>query len=161
MESFEQTAAQYEPMIHQIIRSLNIYKNKEEFFQLGLIKLWECWNQFDPEKGNFLTYAYTNVRLRIMGELNKSKRHEDRNVVPDEEYWHSAECSSLDRPLEEKIILSYCEGLSKNQTIWVVSTFLYDLTTNQMAEKYGVTNSAVKEWKRGALTRLKSTIKER
>ncbi len=158
MESFEQAAVQFEPMIHQIIRNLNIYKNQEEYFQLGLIRLWESWNTYDPEKGKFLTFAYSNVKMKILDELKKYKLQENRIVVPDEEFWTITECPITNRPLEEKMILSYCEGLTKNQTIWVISTFLHDLTTNQIAEQYGVTVSAVRAWKKGALKRLKYTL---
>lgn len=160
MESFEQVAVQYEPMIHHIIRSLNIYKSKEEYFQLGLISLWELWERYDPNKGKFLTFIYTNIRRKMMDELKRSRLQEDRRVAADEEFWTITDCPFTDRPLEEKMLLSYCEGLTKNQTIWVVSTFLYDLTTNQIAELNGVTVSAVKAWKKGALTRLRSTLKQ-
>jgi DNA-directed RNA polymerase len=160
MESFEQVAAQYKPMIHQIIRTLNIYKNQEEFFQLGLIRLWELWEKYDPQKGNFLTFAYTNIRMKMLDELKKSKLQEDRSVVPDEEFWTLMECPCTDRPLEEKMVLSYCEGLTNNQTIWVTSTFLYDLSTNEIAKQHQVTVSAVKAWKKGALTRLRSILQQ-
>jgi hypothetical protein len=33
LESFEQLTKQYTPMIHKIINSLHIYKNRDEFFQ--------------------------------------------------------------------------------------------------------------------------------
>ncbi|PWW31390.1 DNA-directed RNA polymerase [Cytobacillus oceanisediminis] len=160
MESFEQVAAQYEPMVYQIIRTLNIYKNQEEFFQLGLIRLWEIWEKYDPQKGNFLTFAYTNIRMKMMDELKKSKLQEDRSLVPDEEFWTLIECPTTKQPLDEKLILSYCEELTNNQTIWVTSTFLYDLSTNEIAEQHQVTVSAVKAWKKGALTRLKSVLQQ-
>ncbi|MBT2687384.1 sigma-70 family RNA polymerase sigma factor [Bacillus sp. ISL-47] len=158
MESFEQVAAQYEPMIHQIIKTLNIYKNQDEFFQLGLIRLWEIWKKHDPAKGKFLSYAYTNIRMKMLDELKRSKVLEGRSVVPDEEFWTLMECPLTDQPLKEKMILSYCEGLTTNQTIWVTSTFLYNLSTNEIAEQHQVTVSAVKAWKKGALTRLRTIL---
>lgn len=46
-------------MIYQIIRSLHIYKNEEEFYQIGLIGLWEAQQRFDEQKGRFFNFAYS------------------------------------------------------------------------------------------------------
>ena len=55
---FEQLAANYSKMIYSIIHSLGIYKNQDEFYQIGLISLWEASQQFDEQKGLFpLTYG--------------------------------------------------------------------------------------------------------
>ncbi|KON86007.1 hypothetical protein AF332_03720 [Sporosarcina globispora] len=160
MESFEQAAEQYEPMIHQIIRSLSIYKNQEEYFQIGLIRLWEVWNQFDPAKGNFLTFAYSAVKQKMIDELRKSSLQKNSTVTQDEKFWSSAEAPYKDRPLEDAQLLSYCDGLTKNQTIWVISSFLYDLSTSQIAEQHGVSVSAVKDWKKGALAKLRTSLQQ-
>lgn len=71
MESFEQISAQYEPMIHDIMHKLNIYKNTEEFHQLGLITLWQAWKNHDDEKGNLFSYAYGMVKGKMMNELTR------------------------------------------------------------------------------------------
>ncbi|WP_404322931.1 sigma-70 family RNA polymerase sigma factor [Cytobacillus firmus] len=160
MESFEQLAAQYEPMIHQIIRSLNIYQNQEEYFQIGLIRLWEAWNLFDHTKGKFLTFAYSIVKQKLIDELRKTRTQKNSTVTRSEEFWSSEETAYTPQPLEEEQLLSYCSSLTKNQTIWVLSTFLDDLTVKQIAEQHGVTVSAVKAWKKGALTKLRNTIQQ-
>ncbi|WP_264739944.1 sigma-70 family RNA polymerase sigma factor [Cytobacillus firmus] len=160
MESFEQVAAQYEPMIHQIIRSLNIYQNQEEYFQIGLIRLWEAWNLFDPARGSFLTFAYNIVKQKIIDELRKARMQKNDTFTLDDEFWSEVESPYSDRPLEEGQLLSYCGGLTRNQTIWVLSSFLYDLSARQIAEQHGVTVSAVKAWKKGALTKLRNTLQQ-
>ncbi|MCM3243817.1 sigma-70 family RNA polymerase sigma factor [Cytobacillus firmus] len=83
MESFEQVAAQYEPMIHQIIRSLSIYKNQEEYFQIALIRLWEAWNLFDHTQGKFLTFAYTIVKQKLIDELRKTRMQKNSTCHPE------------------------------------------------------------------------------
>ncbi|MDP4171531.1 MAG: sigma factor, partial [Bacillota bacterium] len=62
MESFEELSEQYTPMIHKIMNTLHIFKNKEEFYQLGLIALWEANERFDPQKGSFTTFAYSYIK---------------------------------------------------------------------------------------------------
>lgn len=82
MESFEQTAAQFDPMIHKIMNSLNIYKNRDEFYQLGVITLWNVWKDHDPKKGPFISYAYGFVKGKMMNELTKQANHKARFVYP-------------------------------------------------------------------------------
>ncbi|MCM3091836.1 MULTISPECIES: sigma-70 family RNA polymerase sigma factor [unclassified Cytobacillus] len=158
MESFEQVAVQFEPMIHQIIRSLNIYQNQEDYFQIGLIRLWEAWKLFDPSRGNFLTFAYSIVKQGLIDELRKTWMQKNSAVTLSEEFWSSVESVYTFQPLEKEKLLSYCSSLTQNQTIWVLSTFLLDLSTKEIAAQQGVTVSAVKAWKKGALIKLRTTI---
>ncbi|AIE61405.1 sigma-70 family RNA polymerase sigma factor [Bacillus methanolicus] len=159
MESFEQLARQYEPMIHKLIFTANIYKNKEEFFQLGLISLWEASQRFNPEKGNFTNYAYTYIKGKFMTELTKANKHEERNIYPKEEFWEFIVDPITEDPFEVNFLLSYCEPLTPNQTKWVLYTFLDGLTIKEIAEKENVSVSAVKSWRKGAKEKLRESLK--
>ena len=156
MESFEQVKDQYTPMIYKIISSLNIYTNKDEFFQVGLIGLWEAYERFDPEKGHFMNYAYTFIKGRLLTEMSRANRHAERMVTVEEEFWAYMEDESS-CPLEEDILLSYCRTaeLTENQTKWVLYTFLKDLTVTEIAAIEQVSPSAVKAWRSGAKGKLK------
>jgi RNA polymerase sigma factor (sigma-70 family) len=160
MESFDQLAKQYEPMIHKIIRSLNIYKNKQEFFHNGLIGLWEASETFDPSKGEFTNYAYTYIKGRILNELNKMNRHLDQTVSPKEEYWETIEEQNPVIPLETEILLSYCQDLSEKETKWVIYTCVEFLSVREIAKKENVSVSAVKQWRNGAKRKLQGGLLE-
>jgi RNA polymerase sigma factor (sigma-70 family) len=154
LEGFEQLAQTYGPMIHKIINSLNIYKNREEFYQHGLIGLWEASKRFDPDKGNFTNYAYTCIKGCLMMEMRKVSKHEERNVYPKEEFWQTVEDDDSIRPLEKEILLSYCTNLTTNQRKWVIYTAMDDLSIKEIAEKEKVSISAVKNWRAGAREKL-------
>ncbi|PLR75942.1 RNA polymerase subunit sigma-24 [Bacillus sp. V3-13] len=156
MESFEELAEQYNPMIHKIIRSLHLYKNEDEFYQIALIGLWEAKERFNSEKGVFLNYAYTYVKGKLLSELARHVKNEERSVYPEEGFWELIEDLSSDRPLERKVLLSYCEPLNEKQTKWVLYTCLDGMTIKEIAEKESVSVSAVKGWRKGA----KEIIKE-
>jgi RNA polymerase sigma factor (sigma-70 family) len=81
LESFEQLASQYEPMIQQIIHSLHIYKNKDEFHHHGLIALWKASKRFDPAKGTFSTYAYHYIKGYLLMELTKTTVEAERTIL--------------------------------------------------------------------------------
>lgn len=82
MESFEQLVEQYIPMMHKIIHSLNIYKNKEEFYQLGLIALWEASKRYDPKKGKLASYVYMYIKGYLLMELKKINKNSERSFYP-------------------------------------------------------------------------------
>lgn len=160
MEGFEQLAKQYEPMIHKIIRSLNIYKNQEDYFHIGLVGLWEAAEAFDPEKGEFTNYAYSYVKGQILNEMNRNNRFEERSIHPKEEYWESVEETQADQPLEIEFLLSYCENLTEKETKWVVYTCVEFLSVREIAAKENVSVSAVKQWRNGAKKKLKEQLLE-
>jgi RNA polymerase sigma factor (sigma-70 family) len=158
MESFEELSAKYEPMIYKIIHSLHVYKNWEEYFQIGLIGLWEASLRFDPTKGSFTNYAYTMVRGKILTEMTKSTLHEQRNVYAKEEFWECMEDPNATLPLENNLLLSYSETLSKNQYKWLLYTVIHNLSVKEIAEKESVSISAVKAWRAGAREKIKSRM---
>jgi RNA polymerase sigma factor (sigma-70 family) len=154
MESFEQLLEQYTPMIHKIIKSLHIYKNKDEFFQLGMISLWQAFRRFEPNKGDFSNYAYTFIKGKFLSEMTRSRKHRERTSYPEEEFWEIIEAPATEQPLMVNLLLSYCEHLTPNQTKWVLYTCLDYLNTSEIAEKENVSRSAVKAWRKGAKQKL-------
>jgi RNA polymerase sigma factor (sigma-70 family) len=155
VESFDHIAVQYKPMIHKIIQTLHIYKNQDEFYQTGLIGLWEAHQSFKPSKGEFINYAYTYIKGQLQTEMLQSNRLEERFVYPEEEYWEIISGTEQASGLETEILFSYCQGLTEKETKWVMGTFLDGLSIRELAEKEKVTISAVKQWKNGALRKLK------
>ncbi len=155
MESFDTILEQYKPMIHKIINSLNIYKNKDEFYQIGIIALWEAFKKFEEKNGSFTGYAFTTIRGRILTELTRHSKENISTVNPSEEYWNAIEDESPFSPLEDEIILSYCKGLTESQTKWVVYSFINMMTIQEISHMEQVSISAVKKWRRGALEKLR------
>lgn len=158
MKCFEEILIQYEPMIWKIIHTLHIYKNQEEFYQTGLIALWEATHGFDETKGSFSSYAYAYIRGRLLSELTKRRKHEDACVSPKDEYWDCIVDESPEIPFEIEGILSYCATLTEQQKKWVLYTALADMSIKQMAEKESVSMSAVKAWRKGAREKLLKRI---
>ncbi|WP_335872513.1 sigma-70 family RNA polymerase sigma factor [Bacillus sp. 2205SS5-2] len=154
METFTLLQTQYEPMIHKIIQTLHIYKNKDEFYQTGLIALWEANERFDSAKGKFPAFAYSYIKGRMLSDLTKSRKNEDRNVYPEEAFWEVI--PGEDSPLLEKEMLqSHCQSLTENQSKWVLYSCLNMFTVKEIAQVENVSLSAVKKWRKGAREKLK------
>jgi RNA polymerase sigma factor (sigma-70 family) len=141
-------------MIHKVISSLHIYTDKHQYYQTGLIALWESTQRYEPEIGDFPPFAYSYIRGRIMTELNGQIKHVNCNNYPKEEFWDMVEDEQTIEPLEKEILLSYCHGLTDNQTKWVLYTCLEMFSIQEISEKEGVSVSAVKKWRKGAREKL-------
>lgn len=143
-------------MMHKIINTLHIYKNKEEFFQHALIALWDASRRFDPEKGNFTSYAYSYIKGRLLTELKRSIHEEETTVCPTEEFWELIEeppKSELDWDL-----LEHMQSLTANQRKWLNYTVHFDLSIREIAAQENVSVSAVKNWRAGAREKLKGEM---
>lgn len=144
-------------MIHKIIHSLHLYKNHDEFYQEGLIALWEASERFNPDKGSFANYAYTYIKGRMLSELTEARKFEERTVFPDELFWETVEDL---QPLCPAILdqLGDCwQKLTANQQKWLYYTAAYDLSIREIAERENVSLSAVKNWRKGARTKLRQS----
>lgn len=153
--NFEQFAEQYTPMIYKIINSLHIYKNKDEFYQTGLIALWEAYANFDEAKGSFTNYAYSLIKGRILTELTKARKQEERSVYPDEVYWDTVKDEQTETPFEVEFLRSLCGDLTEKETRWVLYTCLNGFSVREIAEREHVSVSAVKQWRSNAKRKLK------
>ncbi|MCM3693225.1 sigma-70 family RNA polymerase sigma factor [Neobacillus niacini] len=159
MESFDELVVQYQPMIHKIMHSLHIYKNQQEFYQTGLIALWEAAQSFDERKGNFSNYAYTSIKGKMLSEMTRTNLYMERNIVPQkEEFWDRIEGQESPLFLEKETIQSYCDGLTEREATWVIESYINERSTKEIAERQRVTLSAVKQWKLGALRKLKEKV---
>lgn len=146
-------------MIQQIIHSLHIYKNKDEFHQHGLIALWKASMRFDPAKGTFSTYAYHYIKGYLLMELTKATAEAERIILPKKEFWENAVDRTMEYPFEEHTLLSYCHLLTPNQRKWFLLTMLEDLSIKEIAGIEQLSISAVESWRNGAREKLK-VIKE-
>lgn len=153
MESFEQLAIQYEPIIQRIIYSLHIYKNKDEYRQHGLIALWEASKRFNPAKGNFSTYAYQYIKGFMLMELTKETIQSERNFYPKNEFWENTE-APFTPDLFTEVLVQHCHTLTPNQEKWLLQAVMEGLSVSEIAEREKVSLSAVKNWRKGARDKL-------
>ncbi|MEW4327982.1 sigma-70 family RNA polymerase sigma factor [Rossellomorea marisflavi] len=156
MDPFELVHQQYDQMIHKIIHTLRIYKNHSDYYQTGLIALWEAHVKFDSEKGSFTSFAYSYIRGRILSELRREVRVEERGTVLEnallEEGEHDMDALSME------LLLSYCTTLTDNQKKWVIAHSIHMLSIKEIAFCEGVSPEAVKKWRKGAKERIRQAF---
>lgn len=144
------------------MHQLNIYKDKEEFYQIGLIALWDASKNFNEEKGSFLNFAYMYVKGRMMTEITRNNKQTERYYYPKEEFWTLLEdTKSVDIPLEIETLLSYCDGLTVRERNWVIYHFYYHLKQAEIASLENVTVHAVQRWRQAALRKIRNYLQEK
>jgi RNA polymerase sigma factor (sigma-70 family) len=158
VEHFDELVVQYTPMINKIMQTLHIYKNHEEFYQTGLIGLWEAQLNFNQEKGEFANYAYTSIKGKMLYAMNQSNKHEERVFHPQEAFWPILEDANSENLLEMETMRNYCEGLTEKETKWVIAYCKDCLSIREIANRENVSVSAVKQWRMGALRKLRGQV---
>lgn len=155
MEDFEPLVNQYNPLIHHIMRKLNIICEKDEFYQIGLIALWEASQNFNPEKGQFLSYAYKSIQGKMLIQLCKSTKINGRELKKSPEYWDLLKVEEDVSFLEWYFPKPFLTSLTNNQYIWLAEYIQFGKTITDIAYEYHTTYATVKSWKRMALKKLK------
>ncbi|MFA8438474.1 sigma-70 family RNA polymerase sigma factor [Pueribacillus sp. YX66] len=153
--SFYDVFQQYEKMIKNQIKSLNIYKNYDEFYQIGLIALWKAWQNYDDRKGKFSAYAYVSVRGSMLDQLRKDSQYDERFTVDSNKLMNQDYESYSETLLDKEMFESYLTALTEKQKTWAIEAILNEKTFAEIASEYGTTVEAVKSWRKGALKKLR------
>jgi RNA polymerase sigma factor (sigma-70 family) len=160
---FEEVLSQYEPIIFNQLKKLGIYKNHDNFYQLGLIALWDAHKQFDPAKGKFQTLAISLVRGKMLDELKKERLNEQRYIqydIQDDADYLPPSSIVVDQVLERETIAAYCIGLSEDQKIWVQMAIVEQKKIGEIAAELNVPVERVKSWRKQAIKKICRNIKE-
>jgi len=155
MDDFNEVVEQYTPLIYHIIKKLNIYKQTDEYFQTGLIGLWEAYLKFDPNKGKFLSYAYKTIFGKMLYQMKKENQGIEHEVVKPVEFWAGI-IDDQDHMMIEMILpTKFIPLLTPKQVAWLVEYIYKGKTIMEIAKEYQVPPSTVKSWKRTTLKKLK------
>ena len=78
-EKFEELHNQFKSIIYHIMIRLAIYKNEQEFYQIGCIALWEASLHFNEEKGEFKSYAYSYIMGKMKTTLTNERIQQEKD----------------------------------------------------------------------------------
>lgn len=151
-KTFEDCLIQYTPMIKSLIKTLRIYKNYEDYYQVGLVALWQAYEHFIEEKGSFSNHAYTTVRGHLLNEMTKENKYEQRFVVVDsykEEVHYQDEAFLFDQ------FMSHLDGISSLQKQILVDRFYLSKSFSEIAIRCNMPEASVRSSYLYALKRLR------
>lgn len=161
MDDFEYVKQEYETIIYHLIHKYQIRDVEGEFYQEGLIALWQAYQQYDESKSKFPTYAYYCIARCFLNKIQKENREKNRlkgwlAQVRMEDLMMVDDCVVDSQMIEE------IQGiLTANQWKWFELFVLQDQSVKTIANSYGVTENAVKNWGKLARKKVRVMLRER
>lgn len=153
MKDFEEVAMQYAPMVSAVIRKLHIYRDFDTYRQVGNIALWQAWQRFDDEKGNFTPFAYRSIRGAMLDELKRETRRNDQ----------ASHMGSIQEEVGEAIVEGLPDWLEvgqlNDQEKWLLEAlYIKDCKLSDLAASEGISLAGMKKRRERLLKKLKETV---
>ena len=157
-DQFEQILKQYENMIYYLIHKLNIRDQDGEFFQEGVIALWEAYEKYG-DRESFGKLAYLTINSRLIDLIRKNSRVINRETLYE---------SIKDKPSYDKSIESFDplfwstvkKSLTEKQWTFVTKRIIEGKPYKQIAEEENSTVDAVKGWGKEVKRKLAPILKD-
>lgn len=152
-QPFEEILYQYEPLIKAQMKKLNLYRQHDDYYQIGAIALWEAYKNFDADKGSFSAYALHTVRGHMLMMLRKEQQFAERHLLYD----------SLERdlpPFREliyerndivELLTPYLHYLSPREKLWLYEAIIAGKKLGELASEQGVSTNTAATWRKKAL----------
>ncbi|WP_277679968.1 sigma-70 family RNA polymerase sigma factor [Gracilibacillus dipsosauri] len=161
MEDFEKVLKHHERIIFHLIHKYGIRDEDGEFYQLGLIALWQAWREYDSSKSKFSSYAYLCVRRELLHLIDHNRRVQEKhekwlNTVRIEDLMVEDLAHELDPQLLHKIQ----NALTMKQWKWFEHCLLHGYPLKEFAQKEAETYGAVKNCGKRARAKLRMLLTE-
>lgn len=154
MQDVEQLIFENETLIKKVIYKLKIYRDLDEYMQVGRIALWQAFQKFDDTKGDFAMFAYMTVKYAIIRALSKANHvseHElsvEEDVIIVNSQQHNLVTSSLEWP-------EWFEELNKDEQFLLVALYEKELSLKEIADKYKLSYEILKKRRQRLLSKLR------
>ncbi|WLR43152.1 sigma-70 family RNA polymerase sigma factor [Bacillus carboniphilus] len=154
MKDFDKVYDLNFPLVLSIVNELNIYKNREDYIQIGYIALWKAYNRFDERKGKFSSFAYKTIKGELLNELTRQNKMQvecSQQTVVNEVTMYDTYMVEL-----ENYLCSVKPLLTENQYLWLHFYVLEGKGPKDIAKLLNTTEAAVKSWRKRALMKLRT-----
>ncbi|WP_371817586.1 sigma factor [Virgibacillus sp. MSJ-26] len=154
--------------IYYQLHTLSINDTHQEYYQEGLVAMWNAYRTYHADKGLLATYFNYTIRYRLIDLLCQENRHKEkkkqylqhmmsemdkRNFL----YFHSTCCvlkSQHSTLLDTLKWLNVKANLTENQWKWVKYYMIEGFSIRNIAAQENVSTDAVKSWGRDVRKKL-------
>lgn len=157
MQDVEQIIFDNETLIKKVIYKLKIYRDLDEYMQVGRIALWQALQKFDDTKGDFTMFAYMTVKYAIIRALSKASHVSEHELAVEEDViivnsqQHNMITSSLEWP-------EWFEELNKDEQFLLIGLYEKELSLKEIADKYKLSYETIKKRHQRLLTKLRGLL---
>lgn len=153
---FEHVFMEYKKMIHHLIHKYHIQDPQGEFFQEGMIALWDAYQRYG-DRDTFGKMAYITIRSRLIDLIRKKNRRADKETATDlvsESAYTDESIDSFDPFFWERIQ----NALTDKQWVFVRRKIIEGRAYKDIAELENTTVNAVKGWGKEVKKKLKTLL---
>lgn len=157
MQDLEQLIYENETIIKKVIFKLKIYRDLDEYMQIGRIALWQASKKFDDTKGDFAMFAYMTVKFAVFRALSKA------NDVSQHEF--GVEEGVLDFNSEPQHLITskvewpeWFDELNKEEQLLIIALYEEELSVKEIADKYKTPYETIKKRRQRLLSKLKKIV---
>lgn len=153
---FTQLLKEYERMIYFLINKLNIQDKDGEFYQEGLIALWEAYKKYG-DRDSFGKLAYITINSRLIDLIRKKSRINEHEALAEfikEDTSHDERIENLDPYFWSTVRKS----LTDKQWIFVKKRIIEGKSYKEIAFEENTTIDAVKGWGKEVKRKLRPIL---
>lgn len=152
------------------MHALQIRDPHDEYYQEGLVAMWNAYRMYEPDKGPLSTYFNFVIRNRLIDLIRKRNRDQE-NVLTYVDHYKTAETDGLystsgqhkypiptipKRTIDtEPMWKQIEETLTIKQWTWLECFVGKEMTLQEIATQEGTTVEAVKSWAREARKKIR------
>ena len=136
----EELFEKYKKLAYSIVhKKYSYYSEKEDIIQIALIGLWKASKTFKPEFNvGFMCYATSVICHDISDYIRRQKKHYCIDIVDENDLG----CCEIDLSnLELEILIRNLPASEKS----LIKDTIYGLTQNEIAAKYGISQTTVSQ----------------
>jgi RNA polymerase sigma factor (sigma-70 family) len=135
---------------------MNIHTNIDEYYQIGLIALWEAHKRYDPTKGKFSSFAFKKIHWAIVSEMRRQIKIQNGQCSLTDKLLHTLQTEEND--FYEETYKEWLSLLTSCQQKWLIGYIFSGKTLKEIAEEEGVSVNTVKQWRIAAIKKLKKIM---
>ncbi|OBW55949.1 RNA polymerase subunit sigma-24 [Solibacillus silvestris] len=157
MLDVEQLIFENETLIKKVIFNLKIYRDIDEYMQVGRIALWQASQKIDETKGDFAMFAYMSVKYAIIRALSKANHVSEHELAVEEDVMiinsqqHYFITSNMEWP-------EWFEELNKDEQFLLIALYEKELSVKEFADKYRLNYETIKKRRQRLLSKLRGLL---
>lgn len=157
MQSFETLFEEHEALIKQVMNHLKIYRNFDEFYQLGRIALWEATIKYDPTKSSFEMFAFMTIKFKMVKELSKHNMVSQNERVLEEGQFQFV-LDDQRATVDEFNEIEWLTILPQEERTLLKLAFFEDRTNREIAFILGCTEEAIKKRRQRLVKKVRKIV---
>ncbi|GAQ19569.1 RNA polymerase sigma factor [Oceanobacillus picturae] len=157
--TFEDIYEQNKRRIHYHIHKLNLQDPHKEYYQEGLIAMWQAYQKYNPDKGPMATYFNYSIRHKLIDMLRKQTNdsHKLKNYLEKQAPLLAKTTAPITYNEIPQLLNEIKSILTEKQWKWFYHAILMEMPLKEIAEQENVNVEAVKSWAKQARRKLRST----